>query len=726
MRKPISGGGLHAIKYTIGKACDVGPIRLWRAMRSKNACKTCALGMGGQLGGMVNEQRSFPEVCKKSLQAMASDMQGRIEPRFFKTYSLDELKGMSSRELENCGRLADPLLAGPGDTHYRVVPWDIALDHLALALKATEPERTFLYASGRSSNEAGFILQLLGRAHGTNHVTNCSYYCHNASGVGLKDSLGGSTSTCSLEDLDKCDMIFVVGGNPASNHPRLMTKLMEVRRRGGTVVVVNPLREVGLERFRVPSKLRSLVFGSDIASTYVQPVIGGDIAFMVGLAKAVVERNGVDHEFIHAYTENFDVVREYLTVTTWIEIEQRSGVSRRVIEDVATQYIRSQRAIFSWTMGLTHHEHGVQNVHWIVNLALLRGMVGKPGAGALPIRGHSNVQGVGSMGVTPEIRDDVLKKLESMGICAPPFKGYDTLKTLEAAARSEMDFGMCLGGNLFGASPDSDYTGEALSKVKTLAYLSTTLNTGHARGRGLTTLVLPCLARDEDPQSTTQESMFNYVRLSDGGARRLDGPRSEVEILTEIAHRALGSQGPIDWQELTSHDEIRNLISELLPDLKLIKTIGATKTEFEIPGRVLHEPKFKTPSGKAILKCDPIPAPVSLGADQLRLTTIRSEGQFNTVVYEEEDFYRGQDRRDVILMNQLDMDRFGLRAGQRINVRSQTGVMIGILVRTYDIAAGCAAMYYPEANVLIPRTVDPASKTPAFKSVAITIEKINS
>lgn len=721
MRQPTSGGGWQAIRYTLRKAQEVGPVRFYKAMRSNNACKTCALGMGGQLGGMTNEARRFPEVCKKSFQAMAADMQGRIEPRFFQTYSREQLKGLSPRELEYCGRIADPLIAGPGDTHYRVISWPTAYEHIAKAMGETDPQRMFLYTSGRSSNEAGLLINLLARSYGTNHISNCSYYCHQASGVGLYDSLGTGTSTVSLEDVDKCDTLFLIGGNPASNHPRLLTLLKELRKRGGRVIVINPVKEVGLVNFKVPSDIVSMFLGSEIASTYVQPTIGGDVALMVGIAKALVERGAVDQAYIENSTEGYEAVRAYVSSTAWEEIEAASGVSRAEIEGVATEYARSERAIFSWTMGITHHAHGVENVQWIVNLALMRGMIGREGAGVMPIRGHSNVQGLGSIGVTPALRQAVLERIEAIGIHPPKWAGYDTMAAMEAAGRGEMDFSLCLGGNLYGANPDSTFAGEALGKVKTVVYMSTTLNNGHAHGLGQTTLILPVLVRDEEAQSTTQESMFNYVRLSDGGPRRHEGPLSEVEVLAEIAHRVLGSDGPLDWQKLKDHDEIRKLIARVIPGFEQTETIGQTKREFSIPGRVMHESRFPREGGRAAFRSHPIPVLPSLGADQLRLMTVRSEGQFNSVVYEEKDIYRGQERRDVVLMNPRDMSRMGFVSDQPVQVTSEAGSLGPVLARPFDIAVGCALMYYPEANVLVPRAVDPRSKTPAFKSVVVAV-----
>lgn len=672
------------------------------------------------MGGMVNESGHFPEVCKKSLQAMTADMRGRIDPKFFETYSIDQLQSLSPRELELAGRIVDPLILEPGAKHYRPISWEEAFSRISESMKATEPERAFFYASGRSSNEAGFLLHLFARCYGTNHVSNCSYYCHQASGYGLYESVGISTATIGLDDLEKCDLVFLIGGNPASNHPRLMAQLVNLRARDGKVIVVNPVKETGLVSFKVPSNLKSMMMGSEVASTYIQPTIGGDIAFLMGLAKALAALGAVDRKFIDDHTEGFDAVLDLLERTGWQEIETSSGVRRADIEQVAGTYAQSERTIFAWTMGITHHVHGVENVQWIINLALLRGMVGKPGAGLLPIRGHSNVQGMGSVGVYPQMSRAAIERFGELGLAVPEHKGYDTLAGLEASERGEFDFGLYLGGNLYGASPDAHFTARALGNLRTVVYLSTTLNTGHAHGLGQATLILPVKVRDEESQTTTQESMFSYVRVSDGGAERFSGPKSESEILAEIARRTLGDGGPADWQKLKNHDEIRNLISSLLPNLAQIADAARRKEEFKIPHRNLHEPVFQTPSGRAGFQAHPLPALEALGPDQLRLMTVRSEGQFNTIVYEEEDIYRGQDRRDVVLLNRDDMARLQLREEQVVKIETAEGSM-RVLARSFDIAKGCALMYYPEANALLPRAFDSRSKTPAFKSTVVTI-----
>ncbi len=445
---------------------------------------------------------------------------------------------MSPRELEACGRLTEPLFAGPGDSHYRVISWDEVVRRVAEQLRTARPDENFFYASGRSSNEAGFLLQLFARLYGTNFVNNCSFYCHQASGVGLTASLGTSTATVSLDDVENADLFLLIGGNPASNHPRLMRTLMNIRRHKGHVIVINPVKELGLVNFSVPSDVWSLLFGSEIASLYVQPHIGGDLALLTGVARLVLERQAVDAAFVAQATDGFAGFAEHVRATSWEEIERGSGVDRQAIERIADLYCAARNVVFGWTMGITHHEHGVANVRAIVNLALLRGMVGRPRAGLLPIRGHSNVQGMGSVGVVPNLKQQVLDNLESyLKVKLPRSPGLDTMACVQAADRGELRSAFCLGGNLFGSNPDAKFAHRALSKLELITYVNTTLNTGHVWGRGRATLILPVLARDEEAQATTQESMFSFVRLSDGQQFRLHGPRSEVDIIASVGAR---------------------------------------------------------------------------------------------------------------------------------------------------------------------------------------------
>jgi molybdopterin-dependent oxidoreductase alpha subunit len=586
-------------------------------------------------------------------------------------------------------------------------------------LKSCDPARTFFYFSGRSSNEAAFLLQLFARLYGTNNVNSCSFYCHQASGVGLSSVTGSGTATITLDDLDLCDTLFLIGGNPASNHPRFMRNLMDLKRRGGHCIVVNPLKELGLVRFKVPSDLRSLVFGTTVADQYVQPTIGSDIAFLLGVAKGVLAIGAEDERFAREHCENYDEWRRGVDAMSWDDIEQACGVLREDIEQAAATYAKSERTIFVWTMGITHHAHGVENVQTIAALAMLRGMLGRPGAGLLPLRGHSNVQGIGSVGVTPVLKQPILDALSrELDVSFPESPGLDTMACMEAAGRGEIDLAICLGGNLFASNPDSAFASQALGKIGLLATLSTTPNTGHCCGLGRESFVLPVRVRDEEAQATTQESMFNYVRLSSGGPARHAGPMSEHELICEIAEAVLGND-VVNWRELRDHDRVRAMMARSIPGYGAIGSINERGEEFTVENRIFHSPKFPTPSGRARFHTVAIPAH-ELDDDELLMMTIRSEGQFNSVVYEEEDLYRGQERRDVILMTANDLERLGLDNDQRVEVRTTTGTM-QVNARAHDIALGCAAMYYPEVNLIVGRTVDRKSRTPAFKSVRVRV-----
>ena len=349
--------GFDSLKYSLKVGRDVGFGQFLKSVASKNTCKTCAYGMGGQKGGVRNEAGNFPEVCKKSLQAQLTDLQPAI-PEEGLTLPVDELRRLSPRELERVGRLNSPLLKTPEHNHYRIIGWHEALSRVGEKFIRTDPDRTFFYSSGRSSNEAAFLLQIFARVFGTNNVNNCSYYCHQASGVGLAKTIGSGTATVVLDDVKEADLIWVIGANPSSNHPRYMTELLHCRRRGGKVVVINPLKEPGLVEFKVPSDWRAMLLGDcEIATTYVQPNVGGDIALLKGVAKTIVKRGWVHEEFVANQTEGSEQFLNDVEETSWLEIVHSSGVGRDTIEDLAEQYVHAEKVIFAWAMGITHHEH---------------------------------------------------------------------------------------------------------------------------------------------------------------------------------------------------------------------------------------------------------------------------------------------------------------------------------------------------------------------------------
>ncbi len=671
-------------------------------------------------GGMVNEAGHWPEVCKKSLQAQVADMIGALPADYFEKHSIADLEKLTPKEAEDAGRLSYPVVLEKGASHFKPITWEAALKHIESAMKGTTPERTAFYSSGRSSNEAAFLLQAFARVYGTNNVMNCSYYCHQASGVALKMAFGTGTATVELEDLTRCDLVVLLGANPASNHPRLMTQLANLRARGGQIIVVNPVRESPLETFHVPSQIKSLFFGTKIASTYVQPLPGGDVAFLVGVLKSIIEKRKVDNEFIDSHTEGATEVFDYARNADWEELIKNSGVNRETIEKCADIIYMSKRTIFAWAMGLTHHASGVDNVLAVCNLAIATGNVGKPGAGLLPIRGHSNVQGIGSVGVAPSLQDSVRQSLETIyGTKITDAPGLDTHAMIDACGKGEIDFLFVLGGNLWGSNPDSNWAQDSMRKARNIVYLSTKLNPGHFFGRAETTLILPVLARDEEPQATTQESMFNFIRLSEGGEPNVKGQMMpESAVICDIANRVLGKE-PFDWTALRDHKKVREIISRTIPGWEELGTIDDTKKEFTITGRVYHTPHFNTKSGKAIMHPTPLPKPVS---DGLILMTLRSEGQFNTFVYDEYDFYRGVPHRYCILMSKEDALKLGVKDGQRVTVRGEAGRLENIEVVIGAIRSGAVAMYYPESNILIKANVDSRSKTPAFKSAPVWIE----
>jgi molybdopterin-dependent oxidoreductase alpha subunit len=715
----IVGGGPKKVLYTMATISRMGVGKAAKALTAKNACKACAYGMGGQRGGMTNELDEFPSVCNKSVQAQSTDIQPGIPHEIFQ-HALADLQELTGREMEHLGRLDTPLFKRAGSDRFEPVGWDFALEHASARLAATDPKRSFFYSSGRSSNEAGFIFQLLARAYGTNNVNNCSYYCHQATSEGLATTIGKGTSSVELEDLTGADLIFVIGANPSSNHPRFIHMLKNCRERGGEVIVINPAKEPGLVKFAVPKSPSSMLKGgSEIASDYVQPRIGSDIALLKGIAKAVLECGYAAREFLAAHTTGFEAFKADLDALEWDDITAACGIPRHEIAHIADRYGQADKVVFAWGMGMTHHIHGVANVEAIANLAMLRGMVGKRYAGLLPLRGHSNVQGIGTIGVKPVLAKDVLAKMEAaFGVTFPEETGFDTMACLKAAEAGTIDSAVIMGGNLWGATPDRAFASRAMEAIGFKLFLTTTLNMGHVHGLGDgEVMVLPVTARDEEWEATTQESMFNYVRLSDGGICRLETVRPESWILGEIGQRLLPGS-PIDFKAFSAHSRVREAIAAIVPGMAELADIDVAKREFHIKQRVMHTPEFGTVDGKAHFVVTPIPA---LPREKLTLATMRSEGQFNTIIYEEKDSYRGGAGRHAVFLNREDMAAFGVSEGQSVTVASDTGRMAAIATM-FDLPRGSAMAYYPEANVLVGTEVDPRSKTPAFKSVPVWIE----
>ena len=718
----VIGGGPKKVLYTLNTARKIGLMNSAKALTANNACKACGLGMGGQRGGMTNELDEFPSVCNKSIQAQSTDIQPPIPSEVF-SHSLEEFRQLSAHELEHLGRLGHPIYKAAGEAHYKEVEWEWAIAHAAERFANTKADRSFFYSSGRSSNEAGFVLQLLARLYGTNNISNCSYYCHQASGEALGNTIGTGTATVELQDIAKCDVFFLIGANPASNHPRLLHKLIQLRRRGGKVIVINPLKEAGLVRFAAPKMVSSMMKGGDeIASLYLQPKTGSDVALFTAIAKAILEAEGENKTFIAAHCAGFDDLVHHVQSQSWDQLVNQCGIEKSDITLAAETYMHSSNTIFSWGMGMTHHQHGVNNIEWISNLALLRGMVGKEGAGLLPLRGHSNVQGLGTIGVKPVLPSEVFSRIEeSFRVKLPTQKGMHTLEALECAHAGGIDVALLMGGNLYEATPDSGWARQALDNIGFKVFLTTTLNRGHVTGvDAAESLVLPVCARDEEPEPTTQESMFNYVRMSDGGIERIASVRSEVAILADIAKRLLPDCG-IDFSEFKRHNHVRHAIAKVVPGMEALAGIEVAKQEFYVSGRLKSKPEFKTTDGKAHFIVNKACVSDAEQNHAFKLMTIRSEGQFNSIIYEEKDSYRGVNTRWTVLMNQQNALELGVSENDTVDLVSDYGTMKAVTIKIFDVPKGCLAAYYPEANILSSRRCDPRSHTPEFKSVAVSV-----
>ncbi|MEB3331539.1 MAG: FdhF/YdeP family oxidoreductase, partial [Synechococcaceae cyanobacterium] len=691
----------------------------------------------GQGGGFRDELGEPLQRCLKSVESIQAELLPAVPAEVFAGRTLAELQRLSSAECDRLGRLDQPLIRREGSDHYEPIGWQEVHALTAEAFRTPAPERVASYSSGRSSNEAAYLLQLLLRALGSNNLADCSDLCHAPSSVGLRQAFGTGTSNVNLEGLQQADCVVLVGSNAPANHPRLMNELIRLRERGGSVIVINPVLEVGLQRFGSPAfPIRSLLQGAEIASIFLQPVPGSDTAVFLGLQKALLENGGIDRQRLEATSDGWEALLTQIETTSWAAICACCGLSREELEHAAARIQAARATVFAWAMGITHHVNGTDNVRAIANTAVLSGHIGRPGAGTMPIRGHSNVQGFGSMGVSVNLSPALRRALESLlGQPLSERQGYHTRALIEAAAAGAVDTLFCLGGNLFGANPDSGQARRALGRIDTVVYVATKPNTGHFHGLGARqTLLLPVFNRFETPHRTTVESGNNWVRLNEPGRSHLRSGqlRSEVELLADLADRLLGER-PIAWRRLQDTTYVRELIARTVPGYGAMAGIDESRREFEVAGRVLLEPRFPTASGRAQLVVTPLPQlrlpPLEhFGGLQsgeaglvLNLITARSYGQHNTVVYRPGDSYRGMPHRHTILMNRQDLAASGLRPHQRVCVQGEAGRLEGVEIIPGEIRAGAALMFYPEANVLMKAESDPRSGTPAFKRVPVLV-----
>jgi molybdopterin-dependent oxidoreductase alpha subunit len=689
-----------------------------------------------------DDRRTIAEFCENGAKAMASEAtRERATPEFFAKYSIDELATWSDKRQNDAGRLTHPLVRREGGTHCETISWDEAFALIAEELNGlASPDEATFYTSGRTSNEAAFLYQLFVRQFGTNNLPDCSNMCHESSGYALLRSIGVGKGTVKLEDFEKADSIWVIGQNPGTNHPRMLTSLQAAARNGCEIVSVNPLREVGLVRFKHPQEVRGLVgSGTKLASLFVRVRIGGDLALLKGVMKEMLgedERTAgrvLHHEFLRDKTEGFEAFARDLRAERWETIVEESGVSREVIREAAAVAMRSERMIVCWAMGLTQHEHAVGTIQTVVNFALLRGQIGREGAGVCPVRGHSNVQGDRTMGISEKMPEWFMAKLGQEFAFKPPRGvGLDVVESIRAMHDGRVKVLVAMGGNLLSAAPDTRYTAEAIGRTRLSVQISTKLNRGHLV-TGRRALILPCLGRTErdvqtsGEQFVTVENSMGKVHASRGVLEPASGfLLSEPAIVCRMARAVFGTRSRVPWERFEAdYGLIRERISRVVPGFDDYSRRAQDGSGFYLPNAA-REGLFNTDCGRARFFVHPIPRR-QLAPGQLHLMTIRTHDQFNTTVYGEDDRYRGiKGGRRVVFANPADITKMGLRDGQRVDItghdRCEQRVAKGFLLVAYDIPPGCAASYFPEANVLVPiRSVAEGSNQPASKSVIVTL-----
>ena len=712
-----------------------GPLRAVQGMRGLNQkegfdCPSCAWPD-------PEGHRSAFEFCENGAKALASEItSSRADPAFFSKYSIAELAAESDYWLDQAGRLTQPMVLRPGATHYESISWETAFELAAAEWQAMpSPDHAVFYTSGRASNEAAFVWQLLARQLGTNNLPDCSNMCHESSGLAMKEAVGVGKGTVTLDDLHHAGMILLIGQNPGTNHPRMLSALQTAVRHGGHVVAVNPLREAGLLGFMHPQEVAGVLGkATPLAADYLQPKLNGDMALLRGMAKTLVEDNTIDHDFIQAHTNGFEGYADRVRRQDWDELERLSGLSREAMQRTARAAAERKNLITCWAMGLTQHRNAVATIREVINVHLLLGAIGKPGAGLCPVRGHSNVQGDRTMGIFEKMPDSFLDSLEEeYSFQAPRVHGYDTVASIRAMHDGKVKVFAALGGNFLQASPDTEYTAEALRRCALTLHIATKLNRSHLV-TGRTALLLPCLGRSEEdlrqgvPQFVTVEDSMSMVHASRGPLKPASPHlQSETAIVCGLASAALsGKTDGALWQDYSNnYDHIRESISRVVPDCTDYNERVRQPGGFRMPNKAGRR-VWDTPSGKAEFHTGPVTA-FTVAPGRFVLQTFRSHDQFNTTIYGLNDRYRGIGHgRRVIFMNPDDLKEQGLKPMQLVDITSYwsdgTRHADGFQAVPYEMPSGNCAAYYPEANVLVPLgSSAEGSGTPTSKSVEVSI-----
>jgi molybdopterin-dependent oxidoreductase alpha subunit len=710
-------------------------------------CPGCAWGDSTTAGKV--------DFCENGVKAIAWEATSkRVDSNFFKQYSITELQQWDDHSLEKSGRLTQPMYYDGISDHYQPIDWQEAFKVIGTSLQQlSSPNEALLYTSGRASNEVAYLYQLFGRVLGTNNFPDCSNMCHEASGIGMTNSLGTGKGTVTMDDFSKADAIFVFGQNPGTNHPRMLGTLREASKRGAKIVSVNNLKERGLQKFSDPQSPKEMIFltGTTISQYYFTPRLGGDMALLRGVAKCLFEKfehdkSVLDIDFINKHCHGFEAYQQSVAASEWDKILDQCSLTRENIEQIATIYASSNKVIFTWAMGITQHRHSVATVRELLNVLMLRGNIGKAGAGACPVRGHSNVQGNRTMGINENPSMDFLDALENRySFNVPRDNGFNTVESIHAMLEGKAKVFIALGGNFSAATPDTTRTHKALKKCDLTVQISTKLNRSHVI-TGKRALILPCLGRTEiDRQSSgeqciTVEDSMSMVHSSTGqNEPAANTLRSETAIVAAIALASVGDK-IVDWNTLAgNYGLIRKEISAVIPGFDDYNSRIKAGRGFHLENSAAKR-HWRTPIKKAIFSDARLPdqlvherAQLMTKKPVLTLQTLRSHDQYNTTIYGMDDRYRGvYGERNIIFMSAKDIDKQALKNGGHVKITtvSNDGIkrsLSNFKIVEYLIPPGCVAAYYPETNPLVPlESIADECGTPTYKSIPISIEKMDS
>jgi formate dehydrogenase major subunit len=738
-----AAAGIPGVIHSMGPAlAQLGPRRTLSLLTSMNQkegfdCMSCAWP--------DPDSRKTLEFCENGAKAFIWEATPVTVPTsFWAEHSVGDLAGKSEYWLGLQGRLTEPVYKPAGDDHYHPVGWDEAFAIAGTALRELDsPHQAAFYTSGRASNEAAFAYQLFVRAFGTNNLPDCSNMCHESTGTALSEVIGIGKSTVSYDDFEQADLIIVMGQNPGTNHPRMLTALEDAKRAGATIVSVNPLPEAGLQRYKNPQTVRGIIGkGTALADQFLQIRLGGDMALLQALSKRVLDAEAahpgtvLDHAFLAEHCVGLEELTAHLATLDESEVLEATGLTSAEIDELAGRYIRAERVIITWAMGVTQHKKAVAGIKEIVNLLLLRGNIGKPGAGASPIRGHSNVQGDRTMGIWERMPDTFLDALErEFGFDPPREHGVDAVQGIRAMQRGEIKLWVSLGGNFVGAISDTLAAEAAMRGTDLTVQISTKLNRSHAV-TGAAALILPTLGRTEidrqqsGVQFVTVEDSVCAVHASRGRVEPVAPDLlSEVAIVSRLARATLGDEGPVDWAAFEhDYDVVREHIANVVPGCADYNEKVRRRDGFVLPNGPRDSRTFPTAVGKAILTVNELER-IECPPGRLLLQTLRSHDQFNTTIYSRNDRYRGIKKgREVVFVNPDDLAELGIDDGQHVDVFSEwpgqpDRVLRGFRVVSYPTARGCAAAYFPEANVLVPLdSTAEGSNTPVSKAIVVRLE----